>query len=225
MTKKEVVEALTLIVMSYPASFKDEKTVQAMAEVWYRIFKDDNPKLVLMAIEKHISTNKWAPSIAEIREQMTNISHPEILPPDVAWSAVVDLLYAEGEYGGNTECLPPLIRQCVDAIGWHALYELHRGSYGGNKDGLDRVAFMDLYKPAYDRARETAMLPKELFASVEKATRVLGAETTKQLDTIKEKRREKEDFWKKSYLYSLGVTKGLSEESEQKLIEGAIEND
>lgn len=225
MTEKEAVEAVTLIVMSYPASFKDENTVQAMGKVWYRFFQHDNAKLVALAVQKHIAINKWPPSIAEVREQMMALEHPEIVPPDIAWAAVADLLYAgsESNYNHPERKLPPLIARTVETIGWSTLYQLHRGSYGGNKDGFDRVAFMDQYKPAYERAREKAMLPKGISEAAEKAERILGAETQKQLDSALSYRKEREDYyesWSNSRYERI-----LSQREEQKLLGGTDETD
>lgn len=189
MTKQEVIEALTLIVMSYPASFKDGSAVQGMSEVWYRIFRDDNPKLVALAIQKHIAVSKWPPSIAEVREQMTELEHPEILPPDVAWGAVVDRIETDGQYLADLErVFPPLIAKVLRTIGWSEICEMHRGEYGKYLNGQDKKAFMELYKPAYERAREKAMLPQGLRADVEKAEHILAGGVMKQLDATHENR-------------------------------------
>ncbi len=189
MTKQEVIEALTLIVMSYPASFKDESAVQAMSEVWYRIFRDDNPKLVALAIQKHISVSKWPPSIAEVREQMAELEHPEILPPDVAWCAVIDRIETDGQYLTDLERIfPLLVAKVLRTIGWSELCEIHRGEYGKYLNGQDKKAFMEIYKPAYERAREKAMLPQGLRMDVEKAERILAGNVLKQLDEAHDNR-------------------------------------
>lgn len=182
MTKQEVVEALTLIVMSYPASFKDESAVQAMSEVWSRFFADDNPKLVALAIQKHIAVSKWPPSVAEVRERMAELEHPELLAPDIAWGAVVDRIETDGAYLCDLDsCFPPAVAKVLRAIGWSELCEMHSGGYGRYRNGQDRQAFMELYKPAYERARERVMLPQKLRTDVEKAERILGGTVLKQL--------------------------------------------
>lgn len=193
MTKQEVVEAVTLIVMSYPASFKDETVVQAMVEVWYKMFKDDNPKLVSLAVQKHISTNKWPPSIAEVREQMVSLQRPDILPPDIAWAMVSDRIYGDGSHLYDIEdVFPPLIAQVIETIGWSSLCDMSHGQYAGYYNGQDKQAFMELYKPAYERERERAMLPQGLRSDVEKAERIIGKDTQKYLDSARESRKKQE---------------------------------
>nr|DAO66781.1 MAG TPA: replisome organizer [Caudoviricetes sp.] len=212
MTKQEVIELITLIVMSYPTSFKDETAVQAMGEIWYRMFKDDNPKLVLLAVQKHISTNKWPPSIAEIREQMISLQRPDILPPDIAWAMVSDRIYGDGDgdHLYNIEdVFPPLIAKVLETIGWSKLCAMNRGQYAGYRNGQDKQVFMELYKPAYERERERAMLPRGLRADVEKAERILGGETRKYLDSARESRRKQEDLFDSFYGISTGEKSGL----------------
>lgn len=225
MTEQETIKILTLIVMSYPSSekFKDETSLKGMVAVWKTIFKDDNAQLVEMAVQKHISVNKWPPSIAEIREQMINLTRPDIVPPDVAWSAVSDLLYADGEFSNPDlySVLPELVARTVETIGWSKLYSLHCNRYGRNADGMDRVAFMDLYKPAYEREREQAMLPERIRNVCERKRQEIGGENIKKLESAREKRKKQDEYYE-------GLTrrnyKRLIEANETKLL-GGTENE
>lgn len=201
MTEKETVKIITLIVMSYPAveKLKDENTLKGMIAVWKNIFKDDDARTVEIAVQKHIAVNKWPPSIAEVREQMAMLLHPEIIPPDIAWAAVSDLLEASNEFEHPDlyDKLPASIARVVETIGWSSLHELHKGHYAGNKDGMDRVAFMDLYKPVYARDMEQAMLPQALKTAMDKR---LSSDTVKKLEAVKTQREavesEKEQFYR-----------------------------
>lgn len=199
MTKKQTIELFAILVAAYPNfdKFKDEEQVAGMVNVWANIFADDDAAIVGMATKKHIATSKWPPSIAEIRDIMTDITHPDLIPPDLAWAAVSDLLYSLSEYGSYNfyALLPPLVARVVETIGWHTLRELHRGSYAGNKDGMDRVAFMDLYKPAYDRARAAAACPASLSAGINATAQKLSDGGVKMLEAATEKRREQDRYY------------------------------
>jgi len=198
MTEQETVKIITLIVMSYPASerFKDENIIKAMAAIWSNVFKDDKYRLVELAVRKHISVNKWPPSIAEIREIITDIMHPEIVPPDVAWAAVSDLMYAKGEFVNQSYLsLPPLIKRTIEIIGWSNLYSLHCEGARGGKSGLDRVAFMDQYKPAYARMREQATLPVAVVEACHKAEIAYGEDTIRMLNAATQERIEKQSYY------------------------------
>lgn len=196
MTKKQTIELFAIFVAAYPNfdKFKDEAQVESMINIWANIFADDDAAIVGMAAKKHISTSKWPPSIAEIRDIMADITHPDIIPPDLAWAAVADLMYSYGEHGPYNIAaeLPPLAARVVETIGWHTLYELYRGRYAGNRDGMDRVAFMDLYKPAYDRARAEASCPASLNAGIGQTSRRLSDGGVKMLEAATVKRREQD---------------------------------
>ena len=194
MTKKETISLFGILIAAYPNfdKFKDDNQVEGMVNMWASLFADDDGAIVSLAVKKHIMTSKWPPSIAEIREIIADITHPDLTPPDQAWSAVSDLLYSEGEHnhGEVHRKLPPLIAQTVDAIGWHTLYQLHRGSYGGNKDGMDRVAFMDLYRPAYERARQEACCSTSLIGNINTVKQQLTTGGIAQLEAARKQREE-----------------------------------
>lgn len=221
MTEQETIKVVTLIVMSYPSSekFKDETSLKGMVAVWKSIFKDDNAQLVEMAVQKHISVNKWPPSIAEIREQMIDLVRPDIIPPDIAWSMVADVLYTETEFEhfDIDSVFPEPIARVVKTIGWHNLYNLHCGSARGNKDGTDRVAFMDLYKPAYEREREQAMLPERIRNVCERKRQEVGGENLKLIEEAHRKRLEKERYWENIDQH---LSNRFLEENEIKLLGG-----
>lgn len=220
MTEQETIKVLTVIVMAYPAStkFNDETSLKGMAAVWKDIFKDDNAKLVEMAVKKHISVNKYPPSISEIREQMFDIARPDIIPPDIAWTMVSDVLNTESEFAHFDlhSTFPEMVARVVETIGWNKLYQLHCGSARGNKDGMDRVAFMDLYKPSYEREREKAMLPENIRNVCEKKRQEIGGDTLKLIDEAHQKRIEKEQEWRKSEQF---YTYNALEYNEPKMLE------
>lgn len=195
MKKSELVDIVTVIVMSYPDRFKED-VIPGMVTAWYAFFKDDDKTAVELAVTKHIASNKWPPSIAEIRGAMAEILHPELIPPDVAWTAVVDVMHGVDQWGYGRPAFPPLIERVIETIGWGHLKEMSRGSYAGQKDGFDRVAFMDLYKPAYERALQAATLPAALSATINKV-RQLHPETDAFLLEAQNIRRKEDEFWER----------------------------
>lgn len=194
MTERETVKIISLISMSYPASekFKDDKTIKAMSEIWKVMFRDDDAHLVELAVQKHIALNKWPPSIAEIREQMVTLSHPEIIPPDIAWGAVSDALGTRGmtSYGPK---LPETVKRCVEIIGLENLKEMQRGQYGGVKPGTARTVFMQQYTPMYEREKQAAMLPEPIARAERELRELNGGETLKLLDAAHEERMREDD--------------------------------
>ena len=146
MTKKDAAQLVAIVVTAYPNydKFKDADSVKATVSLWAMMFEDVDAPLVALAVKKHIATSKWPPSVAELREILLEIVHPDLIAPDQAWLAVSDLLYSVGEFnhGDLKRQLPPLVARAVEAIGWSNLWEMHRGHWGGSKPGMDRVAVM-----------------------------------------------------------------------------------
>ena len=146
MTKADAARLVAIVVTAYPNfdKFKDAKAIEATVNLWAMMFEQDESGIVALAVKKHIATSKWPPSVAEVREIMLEIQHPELIEPDKAWLAVSDLMYSAGQFnhGDLSRQLPPLVARAVESIGWTSLWEMHRSAYIGGKPGMDRVAFM-----------------------------------------------------------------------------------
>lgn len=74
MTKKEVVQILAILKAAYPNSYKmTTEEASGTINIWYMQFANIAPDIVLMAVNKHISSNKFPPSIYEIKLIITSI--------------------------------------------------------------------------------------------------------------------------------------------------------
>ena len=199
MNRKEAAQLVAIVVTAYPNydKFKDAESVKATVNLWAVMFEDVEAGLVALAVKKHIATSKWPPSVAELREILLEISHPELIAPDVAWLAVSDLLYSAGEYnhGDLHRQLPPLIARAVESIGWSNLYEMHRGHCGGSKPGMDRVTFIQQYTPMYEREKARNMTPEGLTAQIDTAAAALPDNGQKLIGEREQERRKKEAFY------------------------------
>lgn len=197
MTKADTARIIGTLVTAYPKfeKFKDEEYVKSMIDLWAGAFIDDDFVIVNLAVMKCISICKWLPNVADVREIVADITHPDLIPPDQAWTAVSDLLYAVGEYNFDDahRNLPALIARTVDTIGWNTLYRMHCGSCRGNKDGADRLAFMELYKPAYERARQNACCTSSLVKKIDVVKQYLSDGGVAQLEDAQKRRRLTEE--------------------------------
>lgn len=203
MTKADAAKLVAIVVTAYPNydKFRDEAAVTATVNLWASMFQSDDGRIVALALNKHIATNKWPPSVAEIRELMLELMHPDLIEPDRAWLAVSDLLYTAGEnnHGDLHQQLPPLAARAVEAIGYCNLYEMHRSCYRGGKPGMDRVAFMQQYEPMYQREKTRAMTPEDITAKIDATAGSLPDQGRYLLETLENDRREKEAFYNDIY--------------------------
>ena len=210
MTKADAAKLVAIVVTAYPNydKFRDAAEVEATVNLWATMFHEDPGGIVGLAVRKHIATNKWPPSVAEIRELMLETQHPELIPPDQAWAAVSDLLYSVGEYnhGDLNSQLPPLIARAVEVIGWGNLWEMHCSYARGGKPGLDRVAFLDQYRPMYEREKVRAMTPPAITSGIGTALAALPDGSQKLLADREAGRREKEEEYRRLTEYNRKAT-------------------
>lgn len=91
-----------------------EKAIQ----LWYEELKDIPYPLAHMALRKYVSTNKFAPTIADIREQVAELNKQseDDLNETAAWSLVLKAIrrstyYSEEEF----RKLPPVVQRAVSS--------------------------------------------------------------------------------------------------------------
>lgn len=75
MTKKDALKILAILKAAYPHSYNGMSEEEALgtATVWYTQFANLSANIVLMAVNKSISTSKFPPSIAEVNEKIASI--------------------------------------------------------------------------------------------------------------------------------------------------------
>ena len=75
MTKKEAIQILAILKAAYPSSYNNMTKEEASGTVgvWCMQFEDMPGDIVLMAVHKLISTSKFPPTVAEVKEKMKSI--------------------------------------------------------------------------------------------------------------------------------------------------------
>lgn len=219
MTREDTIRVIGVITAAYPNSdkFRDEKLIRSMVAVWSDMFSEDDAGLVALAVKEHISTSKWPPSIAEIREIMVRIAHPDIVPPDEAWEVVSKYLDITGEYNYRDIylALPKAIAEAVDSIGYGQLYAMHVAYARGHasKAGLDRVAFMQAYEDKVERQRRKAMLPGSLRQKIEAVSAGLDDGTRSLIDGVNRRYEELHQRSRKLVQYGGEVLEGHGQDA------------
>ena len=92
---------------------------EAMA-LWYRELHDLPFPVAEAALRKWVSTNKWSPSIAELRETAANVQNGDIPDWGEGWEQVCKAIRKYGYYEPRKamEMLDPLTRKCVERLGF-----------------------------------------------------------------------------------------------------------
>lgn len=75
MTKKEAVQILAVLKAAYPASYNGmtKEEASGTVSIWAMQFEDMPVDIVMMAVHKLIATNKFPPSVAEVKEKIKTI--------------------------------------------------------------------------------------------------------------------------------------------------------
>lgn len=75
MTKKETLQILAILKAAYPNTFKDQSEEEAVGtvSVWFTQFADTPAEIVMMAVHKLIATNKFPPTVAEVKGKLSSM--------------------------------------------------------------------------------------------------------------------------------------------------------
>ena len=124
-------------------------------EMWYGFLKDLDYQTASAAIQKWVSTSKWSPTIADIRQLSSEITMGQ--SPD--WGdGYAEMRKAIGRYGymNETEALESLseiTRATVRRMGWMNI------CMSENED-TQRANFRMIFEEVARRKREEAQMPK-----------------------------------------------------------------
>lgn len=80
---------------------------QDAINVWYGFLKDIDYRTMKVAVSEHIATNRFAPSISELRELASGVLSEQIVPWDMAWGNVLRAVRKYGTYQ-ETEAMESL---------------------------------------------------------------------------------------------------------------------
>jgi len=131
-------------------------------ELWFRQLQDIPYQVAELALNKWVATNKWSPSIAEIREQAAAIKCGEKPLWSDGWEEVIRAIKSYGSYR-ETEALQSMTettRQAVKRLGFRNLCM-------SENIMADRANFRMIFEQIADREHETKQLPVQLTDLIE----------------------------------------------------------
>ena len=129
--------------------------------LWYEQLKDLDYNILSNCLVKWVATNKWSPTIADIRELATGAdSLPE--SPD-AWEEVKQAIakYGHWDVKAALDSLSPLTRKTVEKIGFYELC-------ASENEIADRAHFMQMYNIIAEREKKERQIPPEVRLKLEK---------------------------------------------------------
>lgn len=161
MTKKEFAMLAAAIRTYYP---KEQilPNEQALG-LWYAELQDIPYNIATTALRKWVSTNKWSPTIADIRETASEIANGETQDWGEAWEKVMKAISKYGWYNQEAALasFDDLTRETVRRIGFRSLCD---------SDNLtaDRANFRMVYETLANRRKVDQQISPELHEAVKK---------------------------------------------------------
>ena len=133
---------------------------QAM-ELWYLQLQDIPYKVCMAVVNKWVALNKWAPTIADIRENAISVFDGDQKDWSEAWQ---DVLLNIREYGyhraeDGLEELTGVTRQTVERLGYTRLCH-------SENIMADRANFRDIYNELSKREAQEKQIPKQLLEHI-----------------------------------------------------------
>lgn len=154
MTKQEFA-TLAMAIRTYYPKEQILPNQQAM-ELWYRELQDIPADVAEAALRKWVATNKWSPSIAELREMAAEVRHGEIPDWGEGWEQVLTAIRRFGSYREREalDSLDPMTRTCVQRLGF-------RNICMSENISTDRANFRMMYESLAEReqTRQQVALP------------------------------------------------------------------
>lgn len=172
MSPAEVAKLLAVLAVAYPGFEVDE----AKHRLWCEMLADLDYELASEAVRRHIAASRWAPTIAEIREEASRVACPDALTAGEAWGRLMEAVREYGYYREREAMLslPVPVRYVAQQIGWRHI------NLSTETDTL-RAHFMRMFEQVQARERREALLPPALRTEAlaeERRTQLEAADAT-----------------------------------------------
>lgn len=166
---------MAILQSSYPNHYKtfDDQMKKFTLEMWWRAFADYEFEIVFRAVQKHIMTHKFPPTISELRESLVLITNPTALKTgEEAWEEVILAVKKYGFYQQEKAMatLDERTKRATKAIGWQNICS-------SENIGIERSNFYKMYDAISKDVKEEALLPANLINELKRLadkTRAIG---------------------------------------------------
>lgn len=160
MDKKEFAKVVMALQTYYP---KEDKLLanNYAIELWYRQLQDIPYEVMQAAVVKWVSTEKWSPTIAELRSIAAEIMNGTTEDWGEAWQKVCAAI---GAYGYNRpieaiKSLPPLAGKTVERLGWINLCRSENMQ-------ADRANFRLIYEQLATETKKQHQIPQKFLEKI-----------------------------------------------------------
>ena len=159
-------------VYTQPNFLPDAEAIQ----IWYELLKDLDYATANVAIQKHMVSSKYPPTIADIREQATEVSYGQAPLWSDGWEQVLRAMRLYGSYRLQEalDSMDDLTRKAVKRLGFKELCM-------SENIAVDRANFRMVFEQLANREYETKKFPLSLQNSIEDIQHSLEYKRMQQL--------------------------------------------
>lgn len=122
-------------------------------KIWFSLLKDISYEVLNVAIQKYMMTNKFAPTIADLRELSAEITQGQITDWGDGWEQVLRAIRMYGAYRPKEalDSMDDITRKCVERLGFREICLSENIS-------VERANFRMLYEQLINRQKEDGKL-------------------------------------------------------------------
>jgi hypothetical protein len=122
-------------------------------KIWFSLLKDIPYEVLNVAIQKYMMTNKFSPTIADLRELASEVTVGQITDWGDGWEQVLKAIRVYGSYnaGAALNSMDSITRKCVERLGFREICL-------SENIAVDRANFRMLYEQLANRQKEDAKL-------------------------------------------------------------------
>lgn len=160
MNRKEVINLLGIATANFPSM--QQRDMKPTAVLWEKSLSDIPYDVAEKAVLKVLSTSKFFPTIAEIREAAVQLTQPRRLDAIEAWELIVQAIRKYGVYreAAALKSLPDDVAEMARRFTWWEL------CMNENPDTL-RAQFRMAWETQSKREKEIKSLPAEIRQTIE----------------------------------------------------------
>lgn len=151
-TQREVLRVWAMLLAAYPAFVKDGDPAQLeqTLHVYQQLLADVPGDVLNATAMQHIASNKWFPTVAELRAGAIAITATQYVPAMEAWGELVDAMLDYGSYAPMPQFSNPILAAVVRQMGWKELCQ-------SENPVADRAHFCQAYEARVRRAQDDAL--------------------------------------------------------------------
>ena len=144
--------------------------------MWFLQLQDLEYKTIEIVLNKWVATNKWSPSIAEIREEAAAITSEPIADWGEAWEKVLKVVWHYGSYEPEKAMaeLDEITAAAVKRVGYYEICQ-------STNIAVERANFRDIYNNLAERKKTRQQIAPQILAMIETAQK-------KNIKALEEKR-------------------------------------